>query len=489
MDGYVLAWRWLALAAVGGLIVLALGSLAAQLCRQPVRRARLVVLTLLGGFAVPWLGTLPIAPKWSAGVVLAIPPASAPSSGEIRAVPTPAAPPAAMELPRGPVALEGGRAGLRRPVEAPRGRLPTEHEEPDLGRRGWPHSPGMSLALTAYAAVSAGLAAWWLLGQILLWRVTRVARPVPPEIHEVFRDIKGPAGRAVLLLESDTVDLPFTYTWARPVIVLPRALCDGGDSQELRFCLAHEWSHIERRDARAWNLAALAGFVLFFQPLFWWLRRQLGLCQDYLADDRAAALTTAEDYAMYLVRLAQARRTVLALPALGVSDRHSNLYRRIAMLVQDHEPLEHRCRTLWSLAAAVSAAVVMVVVSGLRLDAAPAAQGRKPKDEKSAPTEPKDKAEPRVEAPKMETLHYTGKVKEIGTGKPIAGATVVVRRRSSSGTTRTRSSRRPGTPPTPAGPTPSRSRPSRSPSAICISSSTSNTPTTPRRPGSATRCR
>ena len=89
----------------------------------------------------------------------------------------------------------------------------------------------------------------------------------------------------------------------------------------------------------------LAGFVLFYQPLFWWLRRQLRLCQDYLADDRAAALASAEDYAMYLVRLAQARRTVSSLPALGVSDRRSNLYRRVAMLVQDHEPLEHRCRT------------------------------------------------------------------------------------------------------------------------------------------------
>jgi len=202
MDVYVLAWRWLAHAAAGGLIVLALGSLAAHLCRQPVRRARVVVLTLLGGFAVPWLATLPIAPKWSAGLVLTI----------------------------------------------------------------------------------------------------------------------------------------------------------------------------------------------------------------------------------YLVRLAQARRTVSALPALGVSDRRSNLYRRVDMLVQDHEPLEHRCRALWSLAAAVSAAVVMVVASGLRLDAAPAAQEPKPKEEKAAPTEPEDKGKPKAEAPKMETLHYTGKVKEIGTGKPIAGATVVVRR-------------------------------------------------------------
>ena len=86
------------------------------------------------------------------------------------------------------------------------------------------------------------------------------------------------------------------------MIVLPRALCDSGDFQELRFCLGHEWCHIERRDSRAWNLANIAGFVLFYQPLFWWLRRQLRLCQDYLADDRAAALGSAEDYSTLLVR-------------------------------------------------------------------------------------------------------------------------------------------------------------------------------------------
>ena len=137
MDGYVLAWRWLAHAAVGGLIVLCLGSLAARLCRQPVRRARVVVLTLLGGFAVPWLGFLPIAPKWSAGFVLAIPRASAPSSGEIRAVPAPAAPPAAIELPQGPVALDARpRAGCLGQWSVPRVRLPAEDEQPDPGRRG-----------------------------------------------------------------------------------------------------------------------------------------------------------------------------------------------------------------------------------------------------------------------------------------------------------------------------------------------------------------
>ena len=104
--------------------------------------------------------------------------------------------------------------------------------------------------------------------------------------------------------------------------------------------------------------------------MFWWLRRQLRLCQDYLADARAAAAGSAEDYAAFLVRLARMRRSAPAVPALGIGDRRSNLYRRVIMLVQDHEPLERRCRAAWSLSAASAAAVVIVVASGLRLGAA-----------------------------------------------------------------------------------------------------------------------
>src|SRR3954447_20219205 len=106
MDGYVLAWRWLAQAAVGGMIVLAVGSLAARLCRQPVRRARVVIFTLLGGLAVPWLGFLPIAPRWSAGIVLATPRLAAHSSVDNGAIPSLQSLPASNDLPPGLVALE-----------------------------------------------------------------------------------------------------------------------------------------------------------------------------------------------------------------------------------------------------------------------------------------------------------------------------------------------------------------------------------------------
>jgi protocatechuate 3,4-dioxygenase beta subunit len=270
------------------------------------------------------------------------------------------------------------------------------------------------------------LAAWWLLGQLLLGRLTRSARPVPGAIRDVFLELAGPGGGRVMLLASDHIFAPFTYTWRRPVILLPATLCDGRVPGALRYVLAHEWSHVEGRDAWTWNLACLAGLVLFYQPLFWWLRRQLRLCQDYLADARAAAAGSAEDYAAFLVRLARARRSAPAVPALGIGDRRSNLCRRVLMLIQDHEPLERRCRAAWSLSAATAAVVVIVFASGLRLGATPPAADDPAKGAQAV----KDAARPPADAKKAgEALHYKGTVVDKDTGKPIAGATVVVRRK------------------------------------------------------------
>ena len=263
----------------------------------------------------------------------------------------------------------------------------------------------------------AGLAAWWFCGQVVLWRVTRAARPASGAVRDVFLDLTGPAGKRVLLLESDRIALPFTYTWVRPVILLPTTLGDTDERCALRYVLAHEWSHVERRDAWAWNLACLAGLILFYQPLFWWLRRQLRLCQDYLADARAAAAGSAEDYAAFLVRLARAHQSGPSLPALGIGDHRSNLSRRVVMLVQDREPLEPRCRKAWSVAAAVIAAVLIVTASGLRLDAAA------PLDDKAATKEPKvAEVARKVEGART----WKGRITEKGTGKPISGADVVV---------------------------------------------------------------
>jgi hypothetical protein len=423
MMWQLLAWPWLANAAAGGLVVLTAGALAVRLCRQPARRARLVVLTILGATAVPGLMAVPSAPRWSAGILPSMgrrPDAQigseeqpVPSRDRQRAVGAAATQPP----PDG-----RGSAGVDRSREPQRaaGWEPGREPERAGGATAGVGStiPWPVLVPGLYLVASAGLAAWWLLGQLLLWRVTRVARPAPAAVRERFLALSGPAGERVRLLASDRIALPFTYTWSTPVILLSADLCTPGDAAALRYALAHEWSHVERRDAWAWNLATVAGAVLFYQPLFWWLRRQLRLCQDYLADDRAAAAGSPEDYAAYLVRLARAHRSGCALPALGVGDRRSNLYRRVALLVQDREPWERRCRTAWSLAAGLAAVVVIAAVSALRLDAAPP-RPEQPADKAKAP------AAPAAKAGQVKT--YVGRVTDRDTGKPIAGASVLVR--------------------------------------------------------------
>src|SRR5260370_23532380 len=219
------------------------------------------------------------------------------------------------------------------------------------------------MIVVVYCTLFAGFLVWWLIGLVRLALLYRSTMPAPEHVVGVYRQIAGRSGEGVRLLSSHRIDLPLTFTWRRPVIVLPSSLCHEGQETALRFCLAHEWSHIEHRDIWSWHLAALVQLLFFYQPLFWWLRRQLRLCQDFLADARAVQqATAAEDYAEYLVGLAR-RRLGNPVPAtLGIGDRRSNLYRRVIMLLNTRQPLEQRCRWLWSAACAVGVLSVLAAV-------------------------------------------------------------------------------------------------------------------------------
>ena len=317
MDWQILAWIRLADAAAGGLIVLAVGSLAARLCRQPVRRARLVVLALARRDG----RSLPGRPAGRTAVVGRPPPGA---GCDPRSRLTMQPPPSAGSPPRPPDAVEIAIAPS--PPSSPERCRRCHADRPRLLGRPGRSAPAATVdsspprgrfCSASYFAVAAGLAAWWLVGQLLLWRVTRAARPVPKAIRDVFLGLGGPGSERVVLLESDRIALPFTYTWLRPVILLPStsAMAASPAPSAMSWRTSGRTSKVATR--WAWNLACLAGLVLFYQPLFWWLRRQLRLCQDYLADARAAAAGSADDYAAFLVRLARVRRSGPAVPGAG----------------------------------------------------------------------------------------------------------------------------------------------------------------------------
>src|SRR5262249_7859075 len=114
-----------------------------------------------------------------------------------------------------------------------------------------------AMLVAAYGALALGFAIWWLAGLVKLVRLIRSTVPVPAQVAALFRLITGDQGKSVRLLASDRIDLPLTFTLRQPIIVLPLSLCTTAEAADLRYCLAHEWSHIERRDIWSWHLATL----------------------------------------------------------------------------------------------------------------------------------------------------------------------------------------------------------------------------------------
>ena len=211
-------------------------------------------------------------------------------------------------------------------------------------------------------AIGAG---WWLVGIVGLVRLLWTSQPAPSRCRELLTEISGGRGDRVRLLVSRRLSQPFASAWGRAVIVLPENLC--GDEQSLRWCLAHEWAHVDGHDFRTWLLAGLARVLFFYQPLLWWLRRQLRLCQDFVADSQAARQAPeVEDYAEFLTARAAAGRLHPAVIGLSMGCRKSELYRRVIMLLKN-ESLESRTPRLWTVSVTVAALVLVAVVAAVSL--------------------------------------------------------------------------------------------------------------------------
>jgi hypothetical protein len=238
-----------------------------------------------------------------------------------------------------------------------------------------------------YAGGAALLLGHWLLGQFALWRLLRRAAPAPPWLNRLLAEMAAdrPAPR---LLVSGRVRVPFSCGLLRPAIVLPARLCETGAPAALRWVLAHELTHLERRDALAALLFGLGRVLYFPLPWFWGLRRQVRLCQEYVADAAAAALGRPEDYAQFLLDWAAAPAPPAGAP--GVFGHNSDLFRRVTMLLQDPRPVERRCPRRWSFLMAAGLLSLTGLVAGVRLQAG-AAQAPKdePKKDQTQKVEPK----------------------------------------------------------------------------------------------------
>jgi beta-lactamase regulating signal transducer with metallopeptidase domain len=380
---------WMLHSACGGVLILVVAWGLMRRCRQPVRRQRLGEVGVLAALAA---GVLSVGPAW-----LVVPVLTRENAKGEQATVAPIG--SAREVATTAPARESDLSALDNPdITPPFLFLPvTEpHLLPNAGNDflpavstelvSSPHEaaapPEESLSSSSSTAATS-VASWigigygtlvtfllvrWILGHLGLWRLIRTATSPPSEVHRLFLDMALHQQRPVRMLVSNRLRLPVSCGLFRPTVLIPASLCAPEARQTLQWVLAHELTHVQRCDAGACLLFGLAQAFYFYVPWFWWLRRQVRLCQEFLADAAAAQLAAhPEDYAQFLLGLT--KMPVVPLGATGVMGNSSDLFRRVTMLLQNPEPLEKRCPRCWSLAAAAGLLAVAVLISGLSLRA------------------------------------------------------------------------------------------------------------------------
>jgi beta-lactamase regulating signal transducer with metallopeptidase domain len=236
-----------------------------------------------------------------------------------------------------------------------------------LIRDGVANSAG-TLAFVLLAVYIAGVVVV-ALRTIIAWRrlhrdATRVAK-VDPDLTR-FVSSAFPARRwrrAPRVLVSHVADVPMTWGWFNPVIVVPSAWTDRWSDAEQRMALTHELAHVRSGDWAFYVASRAVCALLWFHPGVWWIARSLREdCEQACDDSVIASGARRSDYAELLVRVAE-REAAPAGVALALARRRGLRGRLAAVLDAAHDvrPLA-RGRALAAVLVTVTAAAPISVV-------------------------------------------------------------------------------------------------------------------------------
>jgi len=174
--------------------------------------------------------------------------------------------------------------------------------------------PWLAASAAIYIAVAIFMLIRLALGVFLGRRLERESRRIEESNAlarlQFFTRASG-LRAAPRLAESDLLSVPVTFGVRRPAILLPAGWRDW-DAAELDAVLAHEISHVVRRDALAERLSLLHRAIFWFSPLSWWLTRHLADLAEEASDD--AALAAGADRTRYAETLLEFFAALEAAP-------------------------------------------------------------------------------------------------------------------------------------------------------------------------------
>jgi hypothetical protein len=202
---------------------------------------------------------------------------------------------------------------------------------------------------------------WLALGWVLSAGLMRRAVEPSAATSELYRGLpfSGWRWRRPRLRISGRVGRPVLLGIACPTILVPPEFDQPEARERLRLGLLHELVHAERGDAWFSLAGRMAQTAWFFLPWVWWMKRQMRLDQEFLADHSASHdFGPFGTYASSLVDMAasgaqrtdpDASKATAVAPARARSfwGAGSALFQRILMLIRCPYTVETRAPRWW----------------------------------------------------------------------------------------------------------------------------------------------
>jgi beta-lactamase regulating signal transducer with metallopeptidase domain len=164
--------------------------------------------------------------------------------------------------------------------------------------------PWSILAIGLYVAVALILFTRFAVGLVFSRRLVRASQEIRDlrVAQSLPHRARGCGLRSVpRIAESELISVPVTLGILRAIILLPASWREW-DDEKLNAVLAHEVSHVARRDALTQCLSLFHRTTFWFSPLAWWLHRQLAELAEQASDEAALCCgADRNDYARTLL--------------------------------------------------------------------------------------------------------------------------------------------------------------------------------------------
>lgn len=129
----------------------------------------------------------------------------------------------------------------------------------------------------------------------------------------------------VRIYSSTLVHSPMTFGSLKPIILIPLSLLGNLSFQQLELILTHELMHIKRKDYLINLVQNFIEIVFFFNPIIWWLSKEIRKERENCCDDGVLELFDSLDYSKTLTQIEDNRIRIQELQLYMSASNNQNL--------------------------------------------------------------------------------------------------------------------------------------------------------------------